>query len=121
MAFQIFNTLRGSSIITGCDAGTATIALNDLRANATIETVSAADLRRISWSTNGSITLSRNGFPLLALHNAGEMRFDDFGAAINSNNGSSMVITINTGGTFVMEVAKTATYNVDPYTGVSIP
>jgi hypothetical protein len=120
MAFQIFNTLRGSSIITGCDPGTATIALTDLRANATTETVSAADIRRISWSTNGSITLSRNGFPLLALHSAGEMRFDDFGAAINSNNGSSMVITITTGGTFVMEVAKVATYNVDPYTGVSL-
>jgi hypothetical protein len=31
-----------------------------------------------------------------------------------------MVITITTGGTFVMEVAKVATYNVDPYTGVSL-
>lgn len=120
MAFQIFNTLRGTSIITGCDAGTATIALNDLRANATTETVSAANIRRISWSTNGSITLTRNGFPLLALHNAGDMRFDEFGAAINSNNASSMVITITTGGSFVMEVAKVATYNVDPYTGVSL-
>jgi hypothetical protein len=120
MAFQIFNTLRGSSIITGCDPGTATIALTNLRANATTETVSAADIRRISWSTNGSITLSRDGFPLLALHNSGEMRFDDFGAAINSNNGSSMVVTITTGGSFVMEVAKVATYNVDPYTGVSL-
>ena len=121
MAFQIYNTLRGSSIITGCDPGTGTITLNDLRANTTTETVSAADIRRISWSTNGSITLTRNGFPLLALHNAGEMRFDEFAAAINSNNTSSMVITIATGGSFVMEVSKTATYNVDPYSGASIP
>jgi len=121
MAFQIFNTLRGTSIITGCDAGTATVALTDLRANATTETVSAADIRRISWSTNGSIGITRNGFPLLALHNAGEMRFDEFGAAINSNSTSSLVITITTGGSFVMEVAKVATYNVDPYTGVTIP
>ena len=121
MAFQIFNTLRGSSIITGCDAGTATIALTDLRANATTENVTAADIRRISWSTNGNISITRNGFPLLALHNAGEMRFDDFGAAVNSNNTSNMVITITTGGSFVMEVSKVASYNVDPYTGYSIP
>ena len=31
MAFQVNNTLRGTSIITGVDAGTATIALTDLR------------------------------------------------------------------------------------------
>ena len=121
MAFQIFNTLRGTSIITGCDAGTATIALTDLRANATTETVSSADVRRISWSTNGSINITRNVFPLLALHNAGEMRFDEFAASINSNNTSSLVFTITTGGSFVMEIAKVATYNVDPYTGVTIP
>lgn len=121
MAFQIFNTLRGSSIITGCDPGTTTIALTSLRSNPNTESVSAADIRRISWSTNGSITLSRDGFPLLALHNSGEMRFDDFGAAINSNNASSMIITITTGGSFIMEVSKVASYNVDPYTGITIP
>ena len=120
MAFQVYNTLRGSSIITGADSGTATITLNDLRANATIETVSSADIRRISWSTNGSITISRNGFPILALHSAGEMRFDDFAFALQSNNASSMVITINTGGSFVMEVSKQTSYNVDPYTGVAL-
>jgi hypothetical protein len=120
MAFQIFNTLRGASIITGCDPGTATIALTDLRASPNTENVTAADIRRISWSTNGSITLSRNGFPLLALHSAGEMRFDDFGAAINSNNSSSLLLTITTGGSFIMEVSKVASYNVDPYTGVAI-
>lgn len=120
MAFQVNNTLRGTSIITGCDAGTATITLNDLRANATIETVSTADIRRILWSTNGSITLSRNGFPILALHNAGDMRFDDFAFSLQSNNASSMVITITTGGSFVMEVSKQTSYNVDPYTGIAI-
>jgi len=121
MAFQVNNTLRGTSIITGCDSGSATITLNDLRANTTTETVSSADIRRVTWSTNGSITVSRSGFPILALHNAGEMRFDEFAASINSNNTSSLVFTITTGGSFVMEIAKVATYNVDPYTGVTIP
>jgi len=48
------------------------------------------------------------------------MRFDDFGFSLQSNNASSMVITITTGGSFLMEIAKVATYNVDPYTGVAI-
>ena len=91
------------------------------RANATTENVTAADIRRISWSTNGNISITRNGFPLLALHNAGEMRFDEFATALTSNNGSSIVITITTGGSFVLEVAKQATYNVDPFTGATIP
>lgn len=121
MAFQISNSLRGASVITGCDPGTQTITLNDLRANTTYETVTAADIRRVTWSTNGSITIARNGFPILALHSAGEMRFDEFATALNSNNQSSLVITITTGGSFVLEVAKQATYNVDPFTGATIP
>ena len=108
-------------MIAGCDAGSATITLNDLRANTTIETVTSADIRRVTWSTNGSITISRNGFPVLALHNAGDMHFDEFAASISSNSTSSLLITINTGGSFLMEIAKVATYNVDPYTGVTIP
>ena len=120
MPFSITNSLRGSSIIRGVDPGTYTIALTDLRANATTETVSSADIRRIMWSTNGSINIVRNGVPLLALHNAGEMRFDDYGHSIANTNDQSIVVTITTGGSFVMEVSKQATYNVDPYTGVSL-
>jgi len=121
MAFQVYNTLRGTSIITGCDSGSATITLNDLRANTTTETVSSADIRRVTWSTNGSITVSRSGFPILALHNAGEMRFDESGYSIANNNTQSIVITVQTGGCLVMELSKTATYNVAPDTGFSIP
>jgi hypothetical protein len=120
MPFEITNSLRGTTVIRGVDAGTYTITLNDLRANATIETVTAADIKRIMWSTNGSITVVRNGVPQLALHTGGVMDFADFAHSLANNNTQSIVVTINTGGSFVMEVSKVATYNVDPYTGVTI-
>ena len=78
MPFEITNSLRGQSVIRAVDAGTYTITLNDLRANATIETVTAADIKRVMWSTNGSITITRNGIPQLALHTGGVMDFADF-------------------------------------------
>jgi hypothetical protein len=122
MAFQseIINSLKAPSVIRVADAGTTTISLNDLRANPTIETVTAANIKRVTWSTNGSISIVRNGNTALSLHNTGEMRFDEFGYAIANNNGSNIVITIASGGSLVMEVSKTATYSVDPYTGQAI-
>ena len=81
MAYEITNSMRGGSVIRVADPGTATITLNDLRANAYTETVTAANIRRVTWSTNGSISIVRNSVPILMLHNAGEMRFDDFGYA----------------------------------------
>ena len=120
MPFEITNTLRGLSVIRAVDAGTYTFALNDLRANTTIENVTGADIKRIMWSTNGSITITRNGVPILALHTGGVMDFADFSHSIANNNTQSIVATINTGGSFVMEVSKIASYNVDPYTGVTI-
>jgi hypothetical protein len=117
MAFnsEIINTKRGSSVIRVADAGSVTVSLNDLRAMPTNEVVASADIKRVTWSTNGSISIVRNGFTILSLHNAGEMRFDDFSHAIANNNTQSIVITITTGGSLVMEVSKVANYNVDVY------
>jgi hypothetical protein len=120
MPAYINNSRRGPSIIRAVDPGTYTITLNDLRANAFTETITTASIKRVTWSTNGSISIVRNGTLTLALHNSGEMRFDEFAGAISSNSASSLVITIVTGGTIFLEVSKDATYNVDPYTGQTI-
>ena len=122
MAFQseIINSVKGPSIIRVADVGTATIALVDLRATPNTETVSNASIKRVTWSTNGNIQITRNSIPILMLHNSGEMRFDDFGYSLANNSNQSIVITVNTGGSLVMEVSKTATYNVDPYTGQTV-
>lgn len=117
MAFnsEVTNTKRGSSIIKAADAGTVTVALTDLRAFPTNEVVASADIKRVVWSTNGSISIVRNGITQLALYNSGEMRFDDLSHTLANNNTQSIVITIASGGSIVMELSKLANYNVDVY------
>jgi hypothetical protein len=113
MAYEVINTQRSTSIIRVVDAGAATIALADLSANAN-ETINSANIKRVTWSTNGSITIVRNSVPILSLHNAGSMLLDDFNYSIANTNNQSIVVTITTGGSLVMEVSKAATYTVAP-------
>lgn len=110
MAQEIINSLRSSSIIRVVDPGTYTINIANLSASDS-ETVESASIKRIMWSTNGSISITRNSVPLLSLHYSGDMRFSDYGYSIANNSSSDIVITITTGGSAVVEVTKQATYN----------
>jgi hypothetical protein len=109
MPFEITNTQRSASIIRVADVGTTTVSLANLAFDAN-EVVSSANIRRLTWSTNGNIQIIRNSVPVLMLHNSGTMMLDELNHSVANNNGSSIVITINTGGSMVMEVTKTATY-----------
>jgi len=120
MPLEITNSLRGASLVRATGPGTYTVALNDLRKNPTTETVTSADIRRMMWSTNGNISIVRNSIEMATVHNSGEMRFDDYAHSLSNNSTQSIVITIATGGTIVMELSKQATYNVDPTTGVAL-
>jgi hypothetical protein len=114
MGYELKNTQRSSSILRCVDPGTYTINLQDFAANTTNigETINSASIKRINWSTNGSISITRNALPLLALHNAGEMRFDEYGHSVANNSTSNLAITITTGGSLVMEITKDTSYNV---------
>jgi hypothetical protein len=116
MAYEIINTLRSSSIIRVEGPGTTTVALSNLSVNAN-ETVTAANIKKLHWSTNGNIQIVRNSVPIVSLHGSGEMRLDDSGFTIANNNTSSIVITVNTGGTLFVEMSKEATY-ATPLTGM---
>ncbi len=118
MALEITNSLRGPSVVRCVEPGTYTIALNALRKNTDIETVTSADIKRATWSTNGSISIVRNAVTVLSLQGSGEMRFDEFGHSIANNNTQSIVVTIATGGSLIMELSKQATFSVDVNTGV---
>jgi hypothetical protein len=109
MPFEITNTQRSASIIRVADVGTTTVSLANLAFDAN-EVVSSANIRRLTWSTNGNIQIIRNSVPVLMLHNSGTMMLDELNHSVANNSGSSIVITINTGGSMVMEVTKTATY-----------
>jgi hypothetical protein len=119
MPFQVTNPVRGPSIVRAVDAGSYTITLNDLRGNPTTETVTTADIRRVMWSSNGYITITRNSVPILNLSGSGDMRLDEIGAIANNSN-QSIAITIVTGGSIVMEVSKSTSYNVSPDTGFTV-
>jgi hypothetical protein len=109
MPFEITNTQRSASIIRVVDAGSITVSLANLAFDAN-ETVSAANIRRLTWSTNGNIQIIRNSIPVLMLHNSGTMLLDELNHSVSNSSASSIVITIATGGSIVMEVSKTATY-----------
>ena len=109
MPFELINSIRSPSIIRIEGTGTTTVALANLSVNAN-ETVTAANIKRINWSTNGNIQIVRNSVPIASLHGTGEMRLDEYGYSIANNSTSSIVITVNAGGTVVLEVSKETTY-----------
>ena len=114
MAYEIINTTRGSSIVRAVDVSTANLALTQFRGDPTHETVGSITIRKLNWSTNGSIQIVRNSVPILQLHNTGTIQLDELNHVIANNNTQSIVITVNTGGSLVMEVTKEATYATAP-------
>jgi hypothetical protein len=112
MAFEYINTLRSASIARVIDSGT-TIALANLSTGAN-ETVNSATIRRVAWSTNGSIQIVRNSVPILTLHGCGSILFDDMNTTIANNSTQPIVVTINTGGFVILELTKESTYTTAP-------
>lgn len=109
MAQEIINSLRSSSIIRLVDPATYSISLANLSSNVN-ETITSASIKRVMWSTNGSIIISRNSEPTMSLYNSGAFELDHLGYVLSNNSNQSISITINTGGTVFLEVSKHATY-----------
>jgi hypothetical protein len=121
MAIEFNNTLRGTSIIRIEGVGEYSFSNNNLRASPNTESITAFEIKRLNWSTNGTIQIHRNSANIASLHNTGEARLDEWGYSINANSAwANANVTITTGGTLFMEVSKQARYNVDPYTGETI-
>jgi hypothetical protein len=115
MSYEIVNTLRNTSIVRAVGAGTYTIQVEDFSTNTALEIVNSVSIRKVFWSTNGSITISRGDSPntVLTLFTGGDMRFDDFSYALSNGSTGNVVITIASGGSLVMELTKTANYTTD--------
>jgi hypothetical protein len=86
------------------------VTLAQLAKNAN-ETVNSASIKRVIWSTNGSISITRDGVPVLALHGSGDMRPSDSGHIIANNSTANIAVTIVTGGSAIVEVTKDTTYS----------
>lgn len=113
MPYEITNSLKTSSVLLATGVGTYTITLAQLTANASLENVTSASIRRVNWTTNGSINITRNAVPLLDLYNTGEINFPEFGYSLANNATSSIVVTIVTGGSVVLELTKVSTYTAN--------
>ena len=116
MAFEITNSLRSTSIIRVVDVGTANVTLAQLAKDAN-ETVTSATIKRVMWSTNGSISITRDGVPILALHGSGDLRPSESGHVIANNSTANIAVTIVTGGSAIVELSKETTYTT-PLTGI---
>ena len=113
MPIEISNALRAPSVIRVEGVGTYYANLESLAVNAN-EVVSAASIKRITWSTNGNIQIVRGGVPIVMLHNTGTLEFDSLNTTLANNNTQPIVVTINTGGFVVLELTKEATYTTAP-------
>lgn len=110
MAKEIKNSFRSSSIIHVIGAGTETVTLANLAMDNT-ETVNSAQIKGIMWSSNGSVTISRDATKVAELYGSGEMRLSDHGYAIDLGQTANVVVTIASGGTAILEVTKDSTFN----------
>ena len=115
MAYEVSNSRRGSSIIRCEGAATYTIPLTQLSSNTALENVDSASIKRIAWSTGGTVTIGRGASPntVTTLYGSGEIRLDDYGHSLANGATGDIVVTIATGGTCFPEVSKTATYTTD--------
>jgi hypothetical protein len=116
MPIEISNSLRSVSVVRVEGTGTYYANLSSLASDSN-EVISAANIKRLNWSTNGNISIVRNGVNIATLHNAGEFRGDEWAYSIANNSTANVVITVTTGGTLFLELSKTATYTT-PLTGM---
>jgi hypothetical protein len=105
MPFEIANKSYGDTTIRYNGAGTYTIPLANLGVDVS-ETISFANIKRLMWSTNGTIQITRNSNTICRLHNSGEIKFDEWGYSVANNNTGNIVVTITRGGLLTMQLSK---------------
>tara|TARA_E500000178_G_scaffold287532_2_gene289776 strand:- start:3393 stop:3770 length:378 start_codon:yes stop_codon:yes gene_type:complete len=115
--FETTNKVRGPSVIRIHGVGTANINVqNTLSSTSTTENITGFAIQKCAWSTNASIMIRSSGQDVLELHGQGQIDFDDEFVNI-ANTGPAAVgsqflqVTIATGGTVLLRIAKEATYS----------
>lgn len=116
MAIEITNSLRSSTIIRIVGGGTNTLELANLSSDAN-ETITAVKIKRILWSTNNNISISRGGNVVISLYGSGDMRMSELGHVVANNSTANISLVITGDGTSIIEFTKEATY-ATPLTGI---
>jgi hypothetical protein len=116
MPYEIINTLRARSVIRITGNTATRINLSQLSTNTTTETVSAASITYVNTSTDGkwSIYRGNDATGVLVLEYFGEndlpLTQHDLSIA-NSSTSNIYVTNSGTGGTLILQVSKSASYN----------
>jgi hypothetical protein len=83
-----------------------TITLANLSTNNTTDNVTSFSITNILWSTSNNITIARGGNTILTLFGTDHWNLGAMGLAENEFNTGNLVVTINTGGSAIIEVSK---------------
>ena len=118
IAFETTNRVKGPSTIRFHGVGTANINVQNTFATQGVdkERITGFAIQKCAWSTNGSIMIRSSGQDVVELHSTGQINFDDDFVNI-ANTGPAAVgsqflqVTIATGGTVLLRIAKEATYS----------
>jgi hypothetical protein len=108
MAYELTNSLRSPSILRVVD-GTVTLPITEFAKDAN-EVIHSVSIKTVNWSTNGSITITRDTTPVLKLHGNGEIRLGDLGHSIANNSTGNVTVTVASSGTAILEITKDTTY-----------
>lgn len=116
MAYEVINTLRSKSTIRVVGNTATKIALTELSANPNVETVEAATISYIASSTDGRWDIYRgentSGQLVCTIYGTAELPLSQSDVVIANSATSNIYVTNSgTGGTLILQVSKSATYN----------
>ena len=75
--YEVTNKVRGVSSIRIHGIGTANLNTQaELSSTSTTENITGYQIKKCSWSTNGSIMVVQGGQDVLELHGQGQINFD---------------------------------------------
>ena len=115
--YEVTNKVRGVSSIRIHGIGTANLNTQaELSSTSTTENITGYQIKKCAWSTNGSIMVVQGGQDVLELQGQGQIDFDsDFANIANTAvplvANKFLTVTIATGGTVMLSVAKEANYS----------
>lgn len=126
MPTTITNSKRSKSVIRITGNTAVRVNLNQLSTNTTTELISAADISHITTSSDGKWVVYRGndatGEPVLALFGENDIPLAQFDVTVGGANTTANLYFTNSGtdGTLIVTLNKTATYTIDPDTGIPI-
>lgn len=126
MPTTITNSKRSKSVIRITGNTAVRVNLNQLSTNTTTELISAADISHITTSSDGKWVVYRGndatGEPVLALFGENDIPLSQFDVTVGGANTTANLYFTNSGtdGTLIVTLNKTATYTIDPDTGIPI-